>query len=609
MARPHCLLALAGLALGCSTSARPGHAPVRRLTPTEYNQTVRDLYGFATADDWPEIDEEDEAGIAIWPQTLPPDIAIHGFEGMVDGQVASPYHAERVQAVALHFARFAPDADHFWDCADHDSAACITKSIHKLAARAWRRPLSDDERDRLQARVDELLADNEPRAAIQLTVAGILSAPQFVYHIERAVPSTPALDDRGREQLADWTMASRLSYFLWDSMPDPALYTAAAEGRLSSREEINAEARRMLKSWRAREAVVHFHRQWLDLESVHQSRIDLDTYAPRYAEEIAEIAEDEGLQEREEAWSGALVGLRAGMIREAELFVERTIFDGEGTLAALLTDHHGYVTSTEGYLGTQTTADIYGVDSGDIHNSHSYSDSFDDGNLGFELTIRPATYPKSQRAGILTQAAVLTSTSHPVHPAPVLRGTLVLEQLTCRHMGQPPEGAEGAAPPDTIDAEATNRVRLEAVTSNTPCNSCHDQINPVGFAFEHYDSMGGWRDQDNGQPVDSSGTLQLPGEPLIRFDDAVGLAHGLAKSRTVHDCYALHWTRYALGRDLAAEETPALTQIQDSFWNSGGRIDALLVAIVGSDLFRTRSATEGEPAPDAYSGATPTEEN
>ncbi|HCH62006.1 MAG TPA: hypothetical protein DFR83_04320, partial [Deltaproteobacteria bacterium] len=324
---------------------------------------------------------------------------------------------------------------------------------------------------------------------------------------------------------------------------------------------------------------------------VHASRADLETYAPRYAPDVFAVDEEDDVQDREEVWSGALLGMRAGMVKEADLFVERTIFDGDGTLASLLTDHHGYVTEVESYQGIQTTASAYNPV--EIHDSHVHRMELDDGNLGFQLTLRPATFPAEQRSGLLTLGAVLAGHAHPVHPAPVLRGKFVLEQLTCRQLGQPPEGAEGAAPPDTLNVESTNRARLEAVTSSDACVGCHIHINGAGFAFEFYDSMGGWRDTDNGEPVDGSGSISLPGEGTISFAGPVELGRKLARSRAVHDCYALNWTRYALGRDLTTEEDPLLVEIQQSFWSSGGSVQELLVAIVRSDLFRTRASTEG----------------
>jgi len=590
MSNPRTLL-VPLLLIGCGATHDPGQAPLRRLTPTEYNRTIAHLYGFDDVDAWPEPD--DELAGPVWPQSLPPDIEMYGFEGMIDGQVASPYLVERYQAVALHFARLASVAPYFWTCdapstLDDDARTrCAADSIEKLAHRAWRRTLTAEERTRLRTTFERNTDGHDLDDAITLTVAGVFSAPQFIYHLEAATPG-----EGSRENLSDFAMASRLSYFLWDSLPDPTLFEQAHRGQLGTARQLDDQARRMLKSHKAREAVVHFHTQWLELDRIHSTRADLDTYAGRYAPEALALDPVTEAQDREEVWSGALLGLRAGMVREAELFVEHTVFHGGGTLGDLLTDHHGYITEVESFEGKQTTA--AGYHPVEIHDSHTYALDLDDGNLGFQLTLRPATFPEDQRSGLLTLGAVLAGHAHPVHPAPVLRGRFVLEQLTCKTMGQPPEGAEGQAPPDTLDAESTNRARIEAITQSSACIGCHENINGAGFAFENFDSMGGWRDQDNGETVDASGTLHLPGEGRITFDGPVDLGRQLAASRAVHDCYALHWTRYALGRDLVPTDDAALHDIQARFWMSGGDIQELLVAIVRSDLFRTREATTPE---------------
>lgn len=570
-----------------------GQAPLRRLTPTEYNNTVRDLYGHRTALDWYtarelddfELDELYEAsGGPRWPQTLPPEIPVHGFEGFREGQVASPYLVERYQAVARTFGALVTEAPHFWTCApeglgDAALSDCARDSVVKLASRAYRRDLSDDERAALLAFHDANVAEQGVMDGVRLTTTGVLSSPQFLYVAEP--------DDGVTEH---WALANRLSYFLYDSMPDPELFAAASQGELGTEAEVEAQVRRMLGDWRAREAVVHFHSQWLDLDGVYATRPDFETYMPIYLPELMDEREEDE-QSFEELWSAALIGLRVGMVREAERFVEDTVFERDGTLGDLLTDHRGYVTEIAEY--DLSTADLYGVDDGDIGSGGVERLEFDDGNLGFEIAVRPANLPASQRSGVLTQGAVLTTLAHPVHPAPVLRGVFVLERLTCTELGQPPDDAEASAPPDSPDADATNRVRVEAATADPVCSGCHDRINPTGFAFEHYDSVGGWRDTDNGAPVDASGSLYLAGEGQLTFRDAVELGQGLAGSRLVHDCYALHWTRYAMGRELTADDQASLTAIQDAFWASGGQVSELLVSIATSPLFRTQTPDAG----------------
>ncbi len=178
-----------------------------------------------------------------------------------------------------------------------------------------------------------------------------------------------------------------------------------------------------------------------------------------------------------------------------------------------------------------------------------------------------------------------------MQPGPIPRGVRILERIACMEMGDPIEGVESALPPDALGVESTNRQRTAAATKPRECNSCHRRINPAGFAFEHYDAMGAWRAEDNGQPVDASGSLRLPGAEELTFADGVEFAHKLAASRRVRDCYALHWTRYALGSHLE-RNAPGLEPIQKRF-RENDSVKELLVSIATSDLFRTRSAGVG----------------
>lgn len=588
----------AALALFLSPACRveePGAFPSHRLTPTEYNYTVRDLMGYAPGsedriggdEDWDE--EEEEGGIAAWPWIFPAEVEIHGFEGHEDGQIASPYLIEQYQAAAVHFSTLMMDAPAFWTCSpdqvDGDRLrTCARDSVVKLGHRAYRRPMTEGEQQRLVRFFEQSADQHGVRDGARLAVQGLLMSPQFLYRLEPK-PS----DGKKPDKLDDFALANRLSYFLWDSMPDPQLFEAAANGKLRKRKHVEAEVARMLDDPRARQAVVRFHEQWLDIDAVYSVTADLDKYMPVYLPGVGDDIDPEESalfqEEVEEMWSSWLIGARTGMVKEAQLFVEKTVFEGGGDLNALLTDNHGYVTYMDNDVMGGGTADIYGVTEDDLFSGPIYEQSLDDGNLGFELRHVPAEFPADQRSGVLTLGAVLAGRAHPVHPAPVLRGVFVLERLACVHLGQPPDSAAGQAPADTLDAEATNRARLEAVTTAPECIACHQQINPVGFAFENYDSLGGWRTEDNGQAVDASGQLVLGGEQLGRFTNASELGGLLAKSDAVHDCYSLNWMRYALGREVDPND-PHLKAVQQRFRETNGDVLDLVTEIAVSDQFR-----------------------
>ena len=572
------VLCWATLASGCNnTITTTTELPTRRLTPTQYNHTVRDLFHMEEHDF-----EEDEG--PRWPWRFPADIPIHGFEGLPEGQVASPYLIEQYQVAGAYFASYAVEDERFYICdpeGEEEEVGCIEKSLLNFAQRAYRRPLTPDESSRVSALFQGLLDTHDLEESIQLTVQGVLMSPQFLYRLDGS-PDTPVTES--------YALAARMSYFLWNSMPDAELFEAAANDELQTAKQVETQAKRMLEDPRAREAVVHFHRQWLDLQGVYLANADMNTYLGTYLPEAEDaIEEDEVLfvEAMEELWTTYLIGVRAAMVKEAELFVEKTIFAGDGSLKALLTENQGYIARFDSFVGEDLGTDrIYGVSEDDWLEGDEYRLELSDGNVEYSLDFYPAIFPSDERAGILTLGAVLASHSHPVHPAPVLRGVFIKERLLCQSSGQPPEGAEGAAPPDSLDVDSTNRQRLEAITSPPECIVCHESINPLGFALENFDSLGGYRTQDNGLDVDASGTLPT-GE---RFDNAVDLAHHLAKQRETHDCYVEHWSRVAYGMARPDEEVLFVHQTQ--FMKKKGDVQKLILSIVSSNAFRNVSGGE-----------------
>ena len=572
--------------------------PPLALTPTEYNNTIADLLGFPRdGERWPPrpalADTLSPRRAAsrgvflppppppVWPWRFPAEPGAGGFEGIAQGQNPSSYQVEELHLAAMHFAAFGLLSPTFVDCADRgalplaEQERCAWTSIERFAERAWRRPLADDERERLAAFWQANLAAGPREEAVALTVAGILQAPAFHFRIERG--------DASSREPTPWELANRLSYFLWDSMPDADLFAAAAAGELATRAGVERQARRMLADPKARPAVVHFHNQWLGTDRVLRIAPARRAFGPLFGvDPELETARDDDVQ-----WPAIMGPVRHSMKIETELFVEQTVFDGEGTFTALMTGHHGYV--------SDATAPIYGA--GVTRHSDrpevTRRIEFVAASIGRKelLTLYPSEFPPGQRAGVLTHPSVLAIGAYAVQPGPILRGVHVLERIACLELGTPVQGAETALPPDTLAVERTNRERTAAATSPATCAACHRRINPPGFAFEHYDALGAWRARDNQQPVDASGSLTLPGGATLAFTDGIDFVRQLAASDSVRDCYALHWTRYALGDRIEAA-TPGLAPIQRRFREDDSIAD-LLVSIAGSDLFRTRSTANG----------------
>ena len=568
------------------------------LTPTEYNNTVADLLGFPRdGEQWPKrpsvadrLSPRRTASKGVfspppppdpWPWPFPAEPGSDGFEGIAEGQSPSSYQVEELHLAGMHFGSFALLSPTFFDCSgwsdlpSADREACAATSILRFAERAYRRPLRNGERDRIEAFWRAQVTTEPIDEAVALTVAGILQAPAFHFKLEPGATEATRLDR--------WQLATRLSYFLWDSMPDEELFRAAGAGELETAEGVERQARRLLDDPKARPAVVHFHHQWLGTDQVLLIAPARRAFGPRFGlSRVLRNARDDDTK-----WPSILGPIRHSMRLETELFVEEAIFDRQGTFTELLTGNHGYM--------SRSTRPIYGEAAApdEARDAVTRQIEYVTASVGRKkpLTLDPVVLDPAQRAGVLTLPSVLAIGAYAVQPGPIPRGVRILERVACMEMGDPIEGVESVLPPDALGVESTNRERTAAATKPSECNSCHRRINPAGFAFEHYDAMGAWRAEDNGQPVDASGSLRLPGAEELTFADGVEFAHKLAASRRVRDCYALHWTRYALGSHLE-RNAPGLEPIQKRF-RENDSVKELLVSIATSDLFRTRSAGVG----------------
>ena len=593
------LLCTAGFTLS-TASASPESSEAQRtaplaLTPTEYNNTVADLLGFPRdGARWPKrppvadrINPRRAASKGVfspppppdpWPWQFPAEPGSDGFEGIAQGQSPSSYQVEELHLAGMHFGAFALLSPTFFTCSDWsdlpaaEQKACAGTSILRFAERAYRRPLRDGERERIETFWQQQIEAGPMDESVALTVAGILQAPAFHFKLEPGATDATELDP--------WQLATRLSYFLWDSMPDEELFRAAGAGELGTPAGIGRQARRMVDDPRARPAVVNFHHQWLGTDQVLLIAPARRAFGPRFgiSPELDNARDDDT------KWPAIMGPIRHSMKLDTELFVEEAIFDREGTFTELMTGNHGYI--------SRSTAPIYGATTTSDEGRAAVTRPIEyvTASIGRKdsLTLHPVEFAADRRAGVLTLPSVLAIGAYAVQPGPIPRGVRILERIACMELGEPVEGFESALPPDALAVESTNRERTAAATKPRECNSCHRRINPAGFAFEHYDAMGAWRAQDNGQPVDASGSLRLPGAEELTFADGVEFAHRLAASRRVRDCYALHWTRYALGTHLE-RNTPGLEPIQQRF-REDDSVKELLVSIATSDLFRTRAA-------------------
>lgn len=504
------------------TPAEP--APLARLTSVQYENTMRDLF----------------APIPVDVDSPPTDPVVEGFDNNTGAQTPSAAHIEAYHAGASAAARAAMiDPAALLQCAPTtraDEDACAAEALARIGRRAYRRPLAADELTSLVSFYNATRVDGTDFVtAMTLVLQAMLESPHFLYRVEMGAPIDGQAD---RVQLTSSEVASRLSYLLWNTMPDEELFAAAEAGELDSPEGIEAQTRRMLDDPRAREAILRFHSQWLRFDKMAAMTKDAGMF-PAFGPETA-----------------------AALQRSAELYIEE-IFFGGGTLDTLLTDQHAFVNDEIAWL--------YGVDPPGSE----------------EMQWVPVD--PTQRAGILTNAGLLASFAHETADSPVLRGLLVLDRFMCVPPPPPPKGVDTTPPEANDGTPMTTRDRFATQHEQGSCAGCHKAIHGIGFGFENYDAVGQWRTTENGLDVDSSGWFSPnPASDLEGpFEGAVELAERLAASRSVQACLVSQWLRYALGVDRTGVDAMQTEPILQAFIDSDKNLRELVVELTRSPAFRT----------------------
>ncbi len=406
--------------------------------------------------------------------------------------------------------------------------------VARFATRAFRRPVKAEEVDRLLVLYDRAEKEGERfENRIRLALQGVLVWPAFLFRVE----VDPSAAKPGNAYPVDeYALATRLSYFLWSSMPDEELFTLAGQGKL--RENLEAQVKRMLRDPKSAAFVANFSGQWLTTRKLAYVMPDPKEF-PSFDDE-----------------------LRAAMVRETELFFEAILRENRSILDFLDADFSFVNERLAKHYG------IAGVSGKEFH----------------RVTLPP------NRGGVLTQASVLTLTSNPTRTSPVKRGKWVLDQI----LGTPPP----PPPPDVPNLDEEKRLSgslrkvMEQHRENALCASCHRRMDPIGFAFENYDAIGAWRDKDGSFSIDPSGVLpdgrsfQGPGElkTLLR-----GQKEGFRRSLTEK------MLTYAIGRGLEYYDRCAVDGILKTLDHDGDRMATLVVEVVKSEPFQMRTATGEEP--------------
>ncbi|MBX7102027.1 MAG: DUF1592 domain-containing protein [Myxococcaceae bacterium] len=508
----------------CTGVPSPGASPLRRLNSTEYDNTVKDLLGDGSHPS----------------AAFPAENASLSFDNDAEAMVVTGLLAEKyLDAAEALAAKADPAALVPCDVAMRGESACARTFIETFGLRAYRRPLTTDELGRLvQAYSTTRSQGANHLSALRTVLTALLVSPHFLYRVELGGPQVAA----NAQSLTPYELASRLSYFLWSAPPDDLLFAAAAQGQLSTPDQVAGQARRLLADPRAHATVARFHEQWLGLGRLDHTTKDTTAF-PLFAT------------------------LRASMKAETTAFLENT-FWGDGTVAALLTSKRTFV--------DKPLADFYGVT----------------GPQG--AALEPVSLAGTTRAGLLTQASMLSSLATATETSPILRGKFVREQLLCQSMPPPPANFDvPAASPTAV----TMRQRLDAHRTNAACSGCHSLMDPIGFGLEGFDGMGRARATEAGAPVEVSGEIVSAPDPATNgtFQGPAELAAKLAASSAVQTCVARQWFRFGVGRGERAQDACSLERLTKGLEDSHGDLKTLLVDFTRTDafLYRTSRVAEG----------------
>jgi hypothetical protein len=413
-----------------------------------------------------------------------------------------------------------------------DEEKCAEMILLTLMRRAYRRPVTKAEVDEPMAFYRQGRAEGDFELGITVALTAVLTNPKFLFRVESDPEKAPP---GGVYRISDLELASRLSFFLWSSIPDDELLDAAVQGKLSQPGEIEKQTRRMIADRRSFNLATNFAGQWLRLRN-------LDAVQP----------------------SGNLFrdfddNLRQAFRQETELFFDSVLREDRSVLTFLKS---GYTFLNE------RLAKHYGIP----------------GVYGSRFR-RVTLAPETRRGGLLRHASVLSVTSYATRTSPVLRGVLVLRNI----LGAPPPAPPPVVPAldeSTMAANLPMRQRLAAHRNNVACASCHKTIDPVGFALENFDAIGRWRDLEvEDQPVDASGAI--PGDR--EFQGVDGLEEALLRRP---ELFATTLTEnlltFALGRGVEYYDAPAVRKIVSAAAKDGYRFSSLILGIVKSVPFQMR---------------------
>ncbi|HEX3695863.1 MAG TPA: DUF1592 domain-containing protein [Polyangia bacterium] len=508
-----------GMNMPGTATAEPGRVTMRRLNQTEYDNTVTDLLGTLS-----------HPAAAFLSDTV-----ANGFDNDGDLLTLSPVRLQQYQQAAASLATEALSGTlrtRNLTCDPTAGDTCVRTFVTTMGERAYRRPLTDDEINRYLTLAGKVrTAGGMPDDVINAALQAMLVSPSFLFRPE----FDPDPTSLTAHALSPYELASRLSYLVYESMPDDPLYSAAKAGQLTAVKDIQTQLQRMLMDPRSRLSQ-SYAEQWLGVRNVDSAQPDKTLY-PTFS-----------------------AALGTSMKKEVDLYFDEFVRQNL-PVDQLLTSNFTYL--------DDSLAAHYGVPA-----------------VGSTTDLMRVTLSTPQRGGLWGMGALLVATSRGNRTSPVSRGRFTLDALMCAPPPPPPANVQ---PPSDATITATDeRTFLAMHRSDPTCAACHSLMDPIGLALENYDAIGKWRDADHGQKIDASGMLP----DGTNIDGRAALEAALAKDTRMPSCIASNLLEYSLGRHLTDNDQPYVKQVAKA--PAGGKpgVRDLLMNVVASDAFRMR---QGEP--------------
>jgi hypothetical protein len=543
-------LTLGGCGDGASSQQKPGAPPVDRLPPTSGPTPEPGVASWDSPLRRLTRSELNRTLSAVFGQEvqvasrLPSDESVGPFlanasspptQGWVDG-----WYAVAQEVAAAQAARAAE-----WAKCDTSLPSCRSEVIGRIGGRAFRRPLLADEQTALLELWGSAATASGEVVGLTRLLEALLMAPDFLFHVEVGAgePDTAT----GDVALSNFELGARLAYAVTGGPPDDALLTKLTDGSIQESEALAGEVRRLWQLDQSGERLGEFHRGWLGLYGAELLFKDPALY-PQFLTPSA---------------------IQGALAEEVPRFASYVLQHGGARVESLFSAPWSFV--------NEELARIYGLE----------------GVTGTEL--RPLSLPADQRAGLLTSAAFLAAHGHPDRSNPVGRGVVILRNVLCQSLGDPPEGVDTTLEP--VTEGKTQRDRLAGHATQSACAGCHRLIDPLGLAFENYDALGVYREveYESDTAVDAHVTIAIGDAELDgEYRGALELSRKLGESQRVRACLSQQWLTFLLGRTLRESDQALLSRVTERLVETD-RLDQLVLDLTMSRQFRSKSVRQETP--------------